>query len=286
MRAIVAILCLLAGAARAQTPQVGAPDAAFSGGPIKLSPAAVTRLRAHYKGDNVPLIPQPFRARLDTAFAARDWARVEAAKKDLTAAQGLQIALLWEQTRWLATGGTGIAELHAVDLAATGAPAISDSAALMWWYSVAATMTDGQKCTDPAARDAHLDKLRGPAFATVLPILRAMPDTASATMREMAIRMEAALSGDRANDSLCRDGKPDAVWLPQAASTRAMLPRHLAALASVIKKEPPPKAAPAQTLATAGPRAPEPVPPPPSLLAPAVNGLLGLDPPAINPPKD
>lgn len=84
-------------------PEMGSPEAAFAaeapraakppaararpeavpGGPIRLSKNAIALLRAHYQGDKVPLIPHPFRARLDAALVAGDSARVEAVKKEL-----------------------------------------------------------------------------------------------------------------------------------------------------------------------------------------------------------
>lgn len=282
VRAIFVMLCLLSGAAQAQNQEIGTPETAFSGGPIKLSPAAASRLRTHFQGDKVPLVPQPFRGKLDSALAVRDWAKVDAAKKELLAARGVVTVLVWEQTRFLATGGLGIAEAHALDMAATGAPNLAESVAMLWLYSVAATMTDGNKCAETAAKDAHLDRLRGPVFEKPVQIVRALPDDRMAAMRELALRLETGFAIDRTDDLMCRGTagkaglKPDAIWRPQAAATRAMLPKHLIALVSVLKKAPPPKAEPAKPVTTV----PEPVPQPRPDLVPAVNEPLTVDPPS------
>ena len=62
--------------------------------------------------------------------------------------------------------------MHAQDVAATGSTGLSETAVMLWFYAVAVTMTDGHKCADEAAKDAHLDQLRGPAFEPVLQIVR------------------------------------------------------------------------------------------------------------------
>ena len=265
MRAILMILIGLSpctGPVWAQSaPEMGSPEAAFAaeapraakpsaararpeavpGGPIRLSKNAIALLRAHYQGDKVPLIPHPFRARLDAALVAGDSAKVEAVKKELVAARGLVMALAWEQSRFVATGGVGIAELHARDIAATNSTGVAETAAMLWLYAVAVTMTDGHKCADPAAKDAYLDKLRGPAFDTVLRILRGLPDARVTAMRDLAIQLENRLSPDRADDTMCRveggkpEVKPETVWRPEASRTRTMLQKHLTAFAAVAR---------------------------------------------------
>jgi hypothetical protein len=231
--------------ARAQSPlDVGPPAAAFSGGPIHLSQHATALLRAHFQGDKVPLIPQPFRGRLDAALAGLDWKRAEVVKRELVEKDGPVPALMWEQTRFLATGAIGVAEMHALDVAATGSTGLSETAVMMWFYAAAVTLTDGEKCVDAAARDAHLDRLRGPAFEPVLQIVRSIADDRLTAMRDLAVRLETVLAEDRTDDTMCRVGtekpdvKPDAVWRPEAAEARAMLPKHLQALASVMRPRP------------------------------------------------
>ncbi len=245
MRVVLLILCLLASPARAQTPlDLGSPEAAFSGSPIHLSKHAAATLRGHYLGDQVPLIPQPFRGKLDAAFLALDWPRVEAVKKDLMAKYGPVASLRWEQTRFVATGSIGVAEMHALDVAATGSTGLSETAVMMWFYAVAVTMTDGHKCADEKAIETHLDRLRGPTFDPVLQLVRTMADDRLAAMRDLAIRLETVLAVDRTDDTMCRNGQgtpdiiPDAVWRPKAVETRAMLPKHLLALASVMRPKP------------------------------------------------
>lgn len=245
---LLAIALLASGAARAQTPlAVGTPQAAFAGGPIHLTPHAAALLRAHYHGDNVPMVPQSFRGRLDTALAVFDWPRVRLLKKQLEEKDGPIAALLWEQSRVIATGSIGLAELHALDVAATGASGLSETAAMMWFYAVAVTMTDGEKCVDSAARDAHLDYLRGPTFDPVLRIIRGLADDRLAAMRDLAIRLETVLAEDRTDDTMCRPEsgggaapriKPVEQWKPEAARARAMLPRDLLALAAVMRPQP------------------------------------------------
>src|ERR1019366_8951994 len=165
------------GAAHAQAPlAVGTPQAAFDGGPIHLSPRAAAMLRAQYKGDNVPQVPQPFRGQLDTALVGMDWKRAEAVKKALVEKDGPVPALLWEQTGFVPPGSIGVAETHARDVAATGSSGLFETAAMMLFYAVGVTMTDGEKCVDAAARDAHLDRLRSPEFEPVLQIVRTIAD--------------------------------------------------------------------------------------------------------------
>ena len=219
----------------------GSPQAAFAGGPIHLSAAAEARLRAQYHGDNVPLVPQPFRTRLDIALAAGDWRQVEAVKKALIAARDLLPVLLWDQTRFVATGLVALAAAYAKDLAGSDVPNAEDAAATMWLYAVAATFTDGHKCSDPQAREAYLDRLRGADFAAVMGIIRSMPEDRLAATRATAIRLESALAAERTGDSLCRSAagrlgvRPDGEWQRELGGTRAMLPQHLAAICSVVR---------------------------------------------------
>jgi len=239
------ILLLMTATPWAQTPlPVGPPEAAFQGGPIHLSKNAITMLRSHFQGDFVPQIPQPFRGKLDIALVSRDWARIEVLKKELTAVNGPATVLVWEQTRFLATGGAGIAELHARDLAATGSSGVSETAAMLWLYAAALTFTDGHKCGGEGAAEAHLDRLRGPDFAAVTRIIATLADDRLTAMRDLALRLEQSLSPGRDDDGVCRAGgvapdiKPDAIWRPEAAEARAMLPKHLLALCVVMRPRP------------------------------------------------
>ena len=242
---VLLLLCQVPFAAGAQQPlDAGTPQAAFAGGPIRLSAHAAGLLREHYQGDQVPQIPQPFRTRLDTALAGRDWQRVETVKKQLQDKAGPMPVLAWEQTRFIATGSISVAEIHALDVAATGSTGLSETAVMMWLYAAAVTMTDGEKCADQAARDAHLERLHGPAFEPVLQIVRSIADDRLVAMRELAIRLETVLAQDRTDDAMCRTGtdppaiRPDAMWRPAAAQARARLPRDLLALASVMRPRP------------------------------------------------
>jgi hypothetical protein len=112
---------------------------------------------------------------------------------------------------------------------------------MLWLYAVAATFTDGHKCTDPAAREAYLDRLRGPGFTPVLAIIRGLPDDRLAAQRDTAIKLEAGFAASRTEDSMCRaasgrvDVRPDADWRRELGPTRAMLPRHLTAITSVVR---------------------------------------------------
>lgn len=244
---MVRALCLLllvfctVAAAHGEALDVGSPEAAFAGGPIQLSPHAAALLRARYHGDKVPEISQPFRRLLDAAMLGRDWKRVEAVKRQLAKKDGMAAALLWEQTRLIATGSIAVAEMGARDVAATGSPVLAETAVMMWLYAVAVSMTDGEKCASSAARDAHLDRLRGPEYAPVIQLLRDLGDDRVAAMRDLAIRLETALAEDRTDDSMCREGtespaiKSAAVWRPEALAARAMLPRDLAALTTVMR---------------------------------------------------
>ncbi len=301
MRAILALplaVSFLAGSARAQTAfdaaplDTGSPEAAFAGGPIRLTKASAAMLREHFKGDNVPLVPQPFRTRLDVALATRDWPRVEAAKRDLRTQRGVVAMLQWEQSRFIATGGIGVAEIHAVDMADMGSTGVSESAAMLWLYAVAVTMTDGHKCADEAAKDAHVAKLMGPAFDKVTQIVRTMPDDRLAAMRDLAIRLESVLSVDRTDDTMCRTGalkpelKPDQEWRPEAAATRGILPKELTVLCAVMRPklaarmDPPKRESPppeGRKPAVAGPGATGP--------RPAKLDGASRDPAAVEPPR-
>jgi hypothetical protein len=223
----------------------GSPQAAFAGGPIHLSGAAEARLRGQYHGDNVPVVPQPFRTRLDAALLAGDWRQVEAVKKALIAARDLLPVLLWDQTRFVATGRITLAAEYAKDLAGSDVPNAEEAAATMWLYAVAATFTDGHKCSDPQAREAYLDRLRGADFAAVMGIIRSMPEDRLAASRATAIRLESALAAERTGDALCRsaggrlDVSPDGAPQRELADTHAMLPRHLAAICSVVREKGP-----------------------------------------------
>jgi hypothetical protein len=244
----VALLTFCLAAANpvlAQAPlDVGSPEAAFSGGPIHLSKHAAALLRAHYQGDKVPLISRPLRIRLDAALAGLDWPRVEAVKKELREKDGPMAALMWEQTRFIATGSIGVAEMHALDVAATGSSGLSETAVMMWFYAAAVTMTDGEKCAGATARDAHLERLRGPVFEPVLQIVRILPDDRLAAMRQLAIQLETVLAEDRTDDTMCGAGaakpemKPDTLWRPEAVEARKMLPKNLLALGSVMRPRP------------------------------------------------
>jgi len=231
--------------AHAQAPlELGSPQSAFAGSPIHLSRHATAMLRSHYQGDKVPIVPAPFRARLDAAVIGRDWTAVRTIKKQLVDKYGIEAALSWEQTRFIATGSIGMAEIHAQDLAATGSTGLFETAVMLWFYSAAVTMTDGHKCVDETAKDKHLDQLRGSAFEPVLQIVRSIADDRLAAMRDLAIRLETVLAEDRSDDTMCRVVteapaiKPDALWRPEAAETRSMLPKHLQALASVMRPRP------------------------------------------------
>ena len=233
--------------------ELGSVEAAFADSPIHLSPTALAALRGSYPNDKVPLIPPPFRQQLDSALAVRDWPRVMARKSDLGASRGQLAMLMWEQTRFLATGSLWLAELNARDLAAIGASKTNEGAAMMWLYAAAVTLTDGHQCIDPAAGDAHLTWLRGPAFAAVTKIIRDLPPDRLQAMRDTAVRLEAGLAPERSEETMCRTGpsraehRPDTEWLPQAARTRDMLPKHLAALIALMRQPSAPAARSSQT---------------------------------------
>ena len=280
MRAIpllLSVFCLTAAAEVAPPPpmEFGTPAAAFAGGPIRLSKTATDSLSQHFHGDHVPLVPQPLRGRLDTALVAHDWPKIEALKKTLLSANGLDMVLMWEQTRFIATGGLGIAELHARDIAASGNPGVSEAAAMLWLYAAGVTFTDGHQCADEAARDTHLDRLRGPSFALVTRILQTLPDDRVAALRDQAIKLEKALAPERNDDFMCRDNvarpviRPDADWKPLATATRDMLPKHLAALCAVMRT----KTKPAAVAVKSAPAKPENAKP-----APVKPGVAPFDP--------
>jgi hypothetical protein len=174
-------------------------------------------------------------------LVGRDWQRVDALKQQLMEKNGPMPVLMWEQTRFIATGSIGLAEMHALDVAATHSTGLSETAVMMWLYSAGVTMTDGEKCVDQAARDAHLDRLRGPIFEPVLKIVRSIADDRLKAVRDLAVRLETVLAPDRTDDTMCRTGteqpqiKPDAIWRPDAVQARAKLPRDLLALTAVIR---------------------------------------------------
>jgi hypothetical protein len=221
--------------------EAGSAEAAFADSPIHLSPTAIAVLRARFPADKVPLIPSPFRQQLDAALAARDWPRVIARKTDLGASRGQLAMLMWEQTRFFATGSQWIAELSARDLAAVNIGNAGEGAAMMWLYAAAVTLTDGHQCADRSASDAHLDKLRGPAFAPVAKAIRDLPPDRLANAQTAAIRLESALAPERTDNIICRPGsagqdhRPETEWRPEAARTRDMLPRHLTALTALMR---------------------------------------------------
>ena len=166
-------------------------------------------------------------------------------------------------------------------------------------------MTDGHKCVDEAAKEAHLDKLRGPAFEPVTRLVRTISDDRLAAMRDLAIQLETVLAPDRTDDLMCRSGngpadiKPDPMWRPEASLTRGMLARHLVGLASVMRPRPiarlePPKQDAAKPAAAKPepPREPviEPVLPLPVLALPVpweppAPAAVSLAPAAANPPE-
>ena len=282
----------LAGPAWAQgLPETGSPEAAFSGGPMRLSKNALALLRSHYQGDKVPLIPQPFRGRLDAALIARDWPKIEVTKKELIAARGVVMALAWEQSRFIATGGVGLAELHARDIAATNSSGVAETAAMLWFYAAAATLTDGHKCADPEAKTTHLASLRGAAYEPVLRIVRDLADARVTAMRDLAIRLESVLAADRNDDTMCRMGaakpelRPELEWRPDAAKARPTLVKHLTALTALTRAQPVavrPSNPPAKPVARQ-----EPVssPPPPSLFpSPSLAPDLDPSPPPLPSP--
>ncbi len=235
------IACLLAAPVRAEPIERVSPQAAFAGGPIHLSTLAEGRLRSQFHGDNVPLIPPPFRERLDTALAAGDWRQIEAVKKALIQARDLVPVLLWDQTRFVASGGVALAGAYARDLAGSDVPNAEEAAATMWLYAVAATFTDGHRCADSAAKEAYLGTLLGSDFGAVKGIVRSLPDERLAALRDTAIRLESALSGERSDAPMCRTAagrvalRPDGDWQRAVEATRAMLPRHLTAICSVVR---------------------------------------------------
>jgi hypothetical protein len=218
--------------------EVGAPDAAFAGGPIRLTKAAVARLREHYHGDKVPIVPLPLRRLLDTALHTQYWAGMRAA---LAKARDPETALVWEQTRFIATGGLEVAEQHARDLAATGASGIAETAAMLWLYAAAVIFVDGRRCTGPTGPDAHMEELRGPDHEPVIRIIRAMTEERLSAMRTLALRLEEILASDRDGLAPCRTGdappetKPEEIWRPDAAAARAMLPAHLTELTAAMR---------------------------------------------------
>lgn len=223
---------------------MGTPEQAFAGGPIRLSEGMAAALRTQYKDTGIPIIPQPLAGKMDAALLAHDWRAVAARRRELTNSLGFMAAYLWEQTRFLVTAELGVAEMHARSVAEEGEanPAQADSAVLLWLYAVAVTWTDGQKCADPAMREAHLDSLRGASFAQVLSLLRRMPEDRLAVQRDNAVKMEAARAPGRSDTLMCQPaggGRPELrgdTWKADAERARAMLPRNLKALTSVLRQ--------------------------------------------------
>jgi hypothetical protein len=244
--ALIGLVALcLAVPARAQfVPETGPPDAAFAGGPIRLTPVARTLLKTSFPNDLLPLVPMPHRARLDAALVAANAASLAAAKRELARTYGFGAVLVWERTRFLATGDLALAADHARNLAQEGGEADRETAAVLWLYAVAAVMTDGARCADTAAREVWLDRLRGPAYAPVLLVIRTLPEDRLNTAREAAIRLEAPLAEQRPDDAICRTGpgrpeiRPIELWRPAAGNARALLPRHLRAMTSVLRPRP------------------------------------------------
>ena len=223
---------------------VGSPDAAFAGGPIRLTKAAAARLREHFHGDKVPIVPLPARRVLDTALNAQDWAGMRAG---LVKARDRETALVWEQTRFIATGGLDIAEQHARDIAATGASGIAETAAMLWLYAAAVIAVDGRRCADPSGREARMEQLRGPDFEPVTRIIRTMTEERLSAMRVLALRLEAIMAPDRDGLAACRAGdapaesRPDDDWKPDVAAARASLPDHLTELTAAMRPAQPTK---------------------------------------------
>jgi hypothetical protein len=223
---------------------MGTPEQAFAGSPIRLSEGITTALRTQYNNTGVPIIPQPLAGRMDAALLAHDWRAVAARRRELTNSLGFMAAYLWEQTRFLVTAELGVAEMHARSVAEEGeaSAAQAESAVLLWLYAVAVTWTDGQKCADPAMREAHLDSLRAAPFAQVLALLRKMPEDRLAVLRDNAVKMEAGRAAGRSDTLMCQPaggGKANIradTWKPDAERARAMLPRNLKALTSVLRQ--------------------------------------------------
>jgi hypothetical protein len=211
----------------------GPPATAFADSPIHLSPNATELLRAQYPGGKVPVIPQPFRQQLDAALLAHDWARVREVKQVLTTLHGVVTTLAWEQSRFITTGSMGLAEMHAQDVAATGANELKEAAVMLWFYAAAVTRTDGLRCNDDTAKDVHLSKLLGPEFDAVTKLMPSLPDDRLQAVQNLAIRLETMLAAERADDIICvtpygKPGeKPDQLWRPVAQAVRPTLPAQL-----------------------------------------------------------
>lgn len=245
MRGLAAGLLVMAAQASAQIlPPVGPPEDAFAGGPIKLTRVSTVLLGNAYPHNTIPIIPMPHRARLDTALLAGNAAALEAARKDLADTHGHGAVLVWERTRFLGTGGIGIAVRHARSLAAAGMANTEETVAMLWLYALAASMTDAARCADPGVRDVAIDRLRAPVNQPILTLIRTMPDDALGRAQQTAIGLEAPLAEQRSGDTICGTGqggsgiRPIEQWRPAAANTRAMLPRHLKAMISVLRPKP------------------------------------------------
>jgi len=239
---LLVLLTLLTGTAWAQiTPQTGPPEDAFAGGPIRVTRVSAALLANAYPHNSIPILPMPYRARLDTALVAGNAGALATAKRDLADAYGRGAVIVWERTRFLGTGGIAIATEHARTLAASGLANTEEMVATLWLYALAATMTDAARCADPMARDTAIDRLRGPANESVLRVIRTMPEAPLARAQEVAIKLEGPLAEQRPSETLCRAGagsgavRPIEQWQPAAVNVRAMLPRHLKAMVSVLR---------------------------------------------------
>lgn len=239
---LVAILTLLSGSAWAQiTPVTGPPEEAFADGPIRITRVSAALLANAYPNNAVPILPMPYRARLDSALVSGNGGALAAAKRDLAEAHGRGAVLVWERTRFLGTGGIAIATEHARSLAASGLANTEEMVATLWLYALAATMTDAARCTDPMVRDQAIDRLRAPPNDTVLRVIRAMPEPPLMRAQDVATKLEGPLAEQRAGDTICRTGgakgetRPIEQWQPAVANVRAMLPRHLKAMLSVLR---------------------------------------------------
>jgi hypothetical protein len=169
---------------------------------------------------------------------------VMARRSDLGASRGQLAMLMWEQTRFLATGSLWLAELHARDLAASGVPGANDAAVLMWFYALATTMTDGHQCASDGARDAHLATLRGAAFEPVLALVRTLPQEQLIKQRDTALKLEAAFAEERTDSFVCTTAgglpaiRPAEDWHADAARTREILTKHLNAVCALVRSRP------------------------------------------------
>ena len=104
---------------------------------------------------------------------------------------------------------------------------------MLWFYAAAVTRTDGLRCTDDTAKDAHLAKLLGPEFEPVTTLMPSLPDDRLLAIQNLAIRLETMLAPERVDDIICEapNGKPaekaDKLWRPVAQAVRPTLPKQL-----------------------------------------------------------